>query len=139
MWRALDHTADVLLEIEAPSWAGLLEEAARAWGAWISGGQELGQTSFERTVEVQGADAVEVWVHHWRALHRLWAVENALAITAGIERLARENDSAVRVRCIPIETLDLTRCVDVKAVTWHEARVEEREGGVWVGAIVLDL
>jgi len=139
MWRVLDHTADVLLEVEAPSWAGLLEEAARAWGAWLSGGQELGRTSFERTIEVQGSDAVEIWVHYWRRLHRLWTVEGALAITADGEPLAVAGDSAVRVRCVPLETLDLARCVDVKAVTWHEARVLERESGIWVGAIVLDL
>ena len=34
--------------------------------------------------------------------------------------------------------LDPARCVDVKAVTWHEGRVEH-DGERWRGRIVLDV
>jgi SHS2 domain-containing protein len=35
--------------------------------------------------------------------------------------------------------LDLAHCVDVKAVTWHAAKVEHDADGTWIGTIVFDL
>lgn len=143
MWRTLDHTADVALEVTAASWAGLLEEAARAFGAWLSDGQlPDAPHETERVVEARGADRVELWVGFWRALHRLWTVEGFLAAQARVELDPDGLAVRARVGCVSAGALDPARCLDVKAVTWHEARVEPRTGAgetAWVGTIVLDL
>jgi SHS2 domain-containing protein len=139
MWRTLDHTADVALEIEAESWPELFAEAARAFGEWTSAGTmspELHQT--ERVLDVIGADRVETWVHFWRALLRLWTVEGFLPIRARVEGAPDGRAVHARVGCVSAGALDPAHCADVKAVTWHAARVEEREGH-WLGTIVLDL
>jgi len=139
MWRTLDHTADVALEVEAASWAELLTEAARAFGEWTSGGAiTAAEHETERVFEVRGADRVETWVRFWRELLRLWTVEGFLAAHARVE--AEPDGRAVRARvgCVSAGALDPARCFDVKAVTWHAAQAEER-GGRWVGTIVLDL
>jgi len=138
-WRTLDHTADVALEVEAASWTELLAEAARAFGEWTSGGTlspELHET--ERALEVRGADRVETWVRFWRELLRLWTIEGFLPVHARVE--AESDGLAVRARvgCVSAGALDPAHCADVKAVTWHAARVEERAGR-WTGTIVLDL
>ena len=143
MWRTLDHTADVALEIEAAGWPELLEEAARAFGEWLSSGK-LAQAPHEteRELVVSGTDRVELWVHFWRALHRLWTVEGFLAAHARVELRADGLAATARVGCVSAGALDPAHCLDVKAVTWHDARVEEclRAGErVWRGTIVLDL
>lgn len=142
MWRTLDHTADVALEIEASSWPELLAEAARACGEWLSGGQlPAAPHETERVLSAAGADRVELWVHYWRALHRLWTVEGFLAAHARIE-VGTDGGVTAHVGCLSAGALDPARCLDVKAVTWHDARVEERTRAgerLWVGRIVLDL
>ena len=141
MWRTLDHTADVALEVESASWPDLLEEAARAFGEWLSEGQLPGAPhETERVLEVRGNERVELWVNFWRALHRLWTVEGFLAAHARVELAPDGLAARARVGCVSAGALDPSRCLDVKAVTWHEARVEERTGrAAWVGRIVLDL
>ena len=139
MWRTLDHTADVALEVEAGSWTELLAEATRAFGEWTSGGQlppEPHET--ERAVEVRGADRVDAWVRYWRELLRLWTVEGFLPLHA---RVTADGDGlAVRARvgCVSAGALDPSHCADVKAVTWHDASAEQA-GERWRGRIVLDL
>jgi SHS2 domain-containing protein len=137
MWRTLDHTADVALEVEAASWPELLAEAARAFGEWLSGGTIVAaQHETERAFEVQGADRVETWVRFWRELLRLWTVEGFLADHARVEIAPDGRAVRAHVGCVSAGALD--PALDVKAVTWHAARVEEHGGG-WTGGIVLDL
>ena len=146
-WRTLDHTADVALEVSAASWPELCQEAALAFGEWLSGGP-LGAAlhETERTLEVRGADRVETWVRLWRELLRLWTVEGFLAAHARVEGDTGGLALRARVGCVSAGALDPARCADVKAVTWHAARVEQRplepgepEERRRVGTIVLDL
>lgn len=144
MWRTLDHTADVALEVEASSWPELLAEAARAFGEWLTGGAldpALHRT--ERRVEVEGTDASETWVRFWRELLRLWTVEGFLAAEARVEAAADGRAVRARIGCLSAGALDPAHCADVKAVTWHAARVEQSAGDAgterWSGTIVLDL
>lgn len=139
MWRTLDHTADVALEVEAASWSELLAEAARAFGDWLSGGATASaQHETERVLAVEGTDRVETWVRFWRELLRLWTIEGFLAAHARVEAAPDGRTVRARVGCVSAGALDPARCFDVKAVTWHAAKVEER-GERWVGTIVLDL
>jgi SHS2 domain-containing protein len=142
MWRTLDHTADVELEVQAASWPGLCAEAARAFGEWLSGGRlPVTPPLTERALAVDGKDRVETWVGYWRALHRLWTVEGFLAVRARVAARADGLGVEARVGCVSAGALDPAHCLDVKAVTWHDARVEEPSGErrTWVGTIVLDL
>jgi SHS2 domain-containing protein len=138
MWHTLDHTADVALEVEATSWSELLAEAARAFGEWATGGRLPAEPhATERVITVRGTDRIETWVHYWRELLRLWTVEGFMPVHA---RVADADGLAVsaRVGCVSAGALDPAHCADVKAVTWHDARVEQLDGR-WIGRIVLDL
>jgi SHS2 domain-containing protein len=137
-WRVLDHTADAGLVVEAAGWRELLQESARAFGMYLSSGSELGAHETWRPLEVRGSDRVETWVHHWRALHRLWTVEGFLSAHAKLD-VAEEGCVRGTVGCVSAGALDLAHCVDVKAVTWHAAKVEHGADGTWVGTIVFDL
>ena len=139
MWRALDHTADAALEVEAAGWDELLAEAARAFGEWLTGGRvPSGAHETERALDLLGEDRVESWVRFWRELLRLWTVEGFLPVHARVEGDGEGRRVRARVGCVSAGALDPSHCLDVKAVTWHAAAVERR-GGAWVGRIVLDL
>lgn len=138
-WRTLSHTADIGLEVEAESWPALLVEATRAFAQWLTGGRLDGVPhETERPIAVHGADRVETWVGYWRALHRLWTVEGFLPYHATLGTSPEGTSVTGTVGCVSAGALDPAHCADVKAVTWHAARVEERKGR-WIGSIVLDL
>lgn len=137
-WKLEDHTADVRLCVEAPSWVELLAEATRGFGEFVGGEQRLRESRVEREVEVAGSDAPETWVRFWRALHRLWSVEGLLPLSAHVEPNSSPHSARARVRCVPTAELDLDACEDVKAVTWHSAEALQADG-LWRGRVVLDL
>lgn len=138
-WRVLEHTADVRLEVEAADWPALLEEAARAFGGFLGGGQAAAGGGTEmRALEVSGTDAAETWVRWWRGLLRLWTVEKLLPVDVRVLHATPEH-AAGEARCVPAAALDLRACADVKAVTWHAASAGPAPGGVWRGTIVLDV
>lgn len=137
-WTLEDHTADVCLAVEAASWPELLAEAARAFGEWTCGAGPPG-ARVERAVEVRGRDAIETWVRYWKTLHRLWAVEELLALDAQVEPDSCESYLRARVACRPTADLELERCADVKAVTWHGASAGPDADGRWRGRIILDV
>jgi len=144
MWRLEEHTADVCLVVEGRGWSGLLEEAAAAYGAW-SAGEDLAPAAprEERALAVEGRDAVEAWVAWWRALHRLWTVEERLAVAARIEPGALPALSRARIDCVPAAALAEGALVDAKAVTWHRAEAAPilpgAPEGDWRGRVVIDL
>ena len=138
-WRIEDHTADVRLRIEAADWPSLLEEAAKAFAAYLYGGElALPRVPVARSIEVAGNDRDECWVRWWRALFRLHAVESLLALEVDLR--ASEDGTRVDalVRCVPLHGLPPAD-VDVKAVTWHDAVVRENGSAGFSGEIILDV
>jgi SHS2 domain-containing protein len=136
-WALEDHTADVLLRVEAPGWPELLREAAVCFGAFVGGGQAPRAARTAR-VDVEGIDAADTWVRYWRALHRTWSVEALLPVDARIEPGLDPRHARAELTCVPADLLALERCEDVKAVTWHGAEAARRDGA-WLGRIVLDV
>lgn len=123
----------------APSWPELCEEAARAFGAFVSGGRAGDDESSEvELVTLTGVDRDELWVRWWRALLRVAHVEGRLIVSATVEAPAGVTELRARPRAIALASLDPSRCVDIKAVTWHDAHVE-RDGDTLRGRIVLDV
>jgi SHS2 domain-containing protein len=143
MWRTVDHTADALLVVEAPTWSDLLAEAVTAFCGWIAAGVSPSAVREERVIAVTGADATETWVMLWRTLHRLWVVEGWFAVAGRAHPGATPLHSEVTVECVPVAALAPAQLVDVKAVTWHEASAAPTTGdhpdGPWRGTIVLDI
>ena len=144
MWRVEDHTADVLLFVEAPTWPALLEEAAVAFAGYVCAGAPPPARPVRgdgmravRRVEVKGGEEADTWVQWWRALHRLWTVEELLPVEAGVKEDASPKAALGTVRCAPASVVRPE--VDVKAVTWHGAEVYRDHEGDWVGKIVLDV
>jgi SHS2 domain-containing protein len=139
MWRLEDHTADVLLVVEAADWPGLIEEAATAFAGFVAGGEApRGGLRRVRKVGLSAPTPAEAWVQWWRELLRLWTVEGLLPLSAGVREDATPGETRAVVRCAPAGQLDPASLTDVKAVTRHGAQAEPCAGG-WRGRIVLDV
>lgn len=128
MYRFVDHTAELEVEIEARSAEGVLDEALRAFGELV--GRGAGEV-VERPVEVRARDLP--------ALLAAW-LEELLFLAETEDLLPEEADVA-------LEDTHLTGVLRgrrgsprplVKGITLHRLRFE-RANGVWKGRVVLDV
>jgi SHS2 domain-containing protein len=127
--RFASHTGEVEIEIEAPTERDVFAEAARALAELMDG--EDGEPA-TRDVRVEAADRP--------ALLAEWLGELAfLAETEGLvpERVAalELGEGALRAR---VEGRTSTPRHLVKAVTYHDLTLEERDGS-WFARVVLDV
>jgi SHS2 domain-containing protein len=128
MYRFVDHTSELEVELEAESAEGVLAEALDAFVELAgSGTGEL----VERKIELEAADLP--------ALLATWLDE--LLYLADTERLLPESAelevSGTRLRGLVRLRLGEPRPL-VKAVTLHGLRLRP-ENGVWRGRVVLDV
>jgi SHS2 domain-containing protein len=128
VYRFVDHTAELEVELEAESAEGVLEEALRAFAELAGAGD--GET-IERRIVVETLDLP--------ALLAAWLDE--LVFLAETEGLVPESAE------LALDGFELTALVHgrrgaprplVKAVTLHRLRFR-RENGVWSGRVVLDV
>ncbi|KAA3608707.1 MAG: archease [Planctomycetota bacterium] len=144
VWRFIDHTADVLIEVQGQDWPHLLREAVDAFRAYLTGTDSLADEAKESKddrlveLEITGEEVADLWVRWWRALLRLWTVEEVYPLGV-MELSCTDHRLQAKVATRSLEHLDWELCEDVKAVTWHQAEVQQQSDGFWRGTIVLDL
>ena len=139
--RALEHTADVGIEVEAPSLETLYAEAAIALCDTLTH-REAVRTSIEREIAVEATDGELLLVDFLNEVLFLFDTE-ALVFSSAEVRLLRDSEpSAVGLRATlggerydgerhPLRSL-------VKAVTYHGLRVW-RDGERWRARVLFDL
>jgi SHS2 domain-containing protein len=135
--RELAHTADAGFEVEAPTEAGCVERAALALAALIADVSEVAPRT-RRTVRVAGDDAAS----------RLHAFLHSILLLAQVDGFLV---SAVEVRTLDahgIEGVVAGEAYDparhhlhgeVKAITWHELRLEQVRAGGWRARVIVDV
>lgn len=136
MYDIVEHTADLGIRVTAPSFAGLLAEAARGLTAVIAGEIEQIRPRATETFAVAGTDPA------W--LLRDWVAE-VLAAFELRRMLFREfdvtvDDAGLRATARG-ERYDAARHVlahEVKAVTQHELLVRETAVG-WEAFVIVDI
>jgi SHS2 domain-containing protein len=128
MYRFVEHTAELEVELEASSAEGVLEEALRAFAELA--GRADGEL-VERTVDLSAPDLP--------ALLATWLDE--LLFLADTEHLVPES-AAISVSGTRVTGRVRARRGDprplVKAVTLHRLRLRP-ESGSWRGRVVLDV
>ena len=131
-YRLLEHTADLCFEVTAASFAELLGEALRAMTEWI--GPEWRDGAVERPFSIEAPDRVALVVD---------LLNEALALS----QIHREAYDALTIRSISEKYVEgsfhgkaISGARDeIKAVTWHGAKVEERADGSWVAILLMDI
>ena len=131
-YRLLEHTADLCFEVTAGSFAELLGEALRAMTEWI--GPEWRDGAVERPFSIEAPDRVALVVD---------LLNEALALS----QIHREAYDALAIRSISENYVEgsfhgnaISSARDeIKAVTYHGAKVEERADGSWVAILLMDI
>lgn len=136
---AVDHTADVALEVEAPELETLFERAAfgALWLAVGPGGSAQGDSengSETREVELAADDLpalLRAWIReflYWQEVDGFQAREIEI-----LELVPERVRASVRGGSAPASPER-----EIKGVTWHGLKVEEREGG-WFAEVIFDV
>ena len=134
-----DHTADVGLELSAPTLPALFEEAALALSAVLS---RSGRVEPRCHVSVSlTAPSLEQLLVDWLA-ELLGRFDVELWVTGGVEVTVDRGDGRCSLQALVAgEPLDLRRhpgALPVKGVTYHRLRVLQTADG-WCATIVLDV
>jgi SHS2 domain-containing protein len=128
VYRFVEHTAELEIELEACSPEGVLEEARRAFAELAgTGSGEL----VERSVEIAATDLPALLAAWLDELVFLADTEGLVPESADLELNGAELTGVVRGRRGAPRPL-------VKAVTLHRLRLRG-ENGVWRGRVVLDV
>ncbi len=136
-YEDLQHTADVGVRVRGATAEEALARLALALGTLLTGGEAPAAEREERVRVEGGPGLAGTAVALLRELLFRFATERV--VPASVEVLAadeRRAEAAVGfARHDPVRHAE---GADVKAVTWHLARLE-REGGGWVAQVILDV
>lgn len=136
-YEDLDHTADVGVRVRGATAEEALGRLALALGALLSGGGPAAPAADERVAVTGGPTLAGSAVALLRELLFRFATERRFPAAIEVHRA----DAAGAEATVGFAAYDPERHgegVDVKAVTWHEARLEP-EGDGFVAQVVLDI
>lgn len=130
--RILEHTADLCVEVTAESFAGLSEEAMHAMTDWTLPVRERRKVA--RPFRIEASDRTMLLVD---------LLNEALTLS----QINREAYDALSIDSIGesfVEGSFLGSAIsgarnEIKAVTYHGARVEQRADGSWVAILLMDI
>lgn len=135
-YRFRDHTADLALVIEAPTLAGLFEEACRAFAAVLVADVTAIGVSETRVLTIPGCDPAERLVDLLAELLHAYESERLLLPHGTVE--VRPDGLRVVARGEHLDEARHETTHEVKAVTYHGLTVRRVEGG-FVAEVVLDV
>jgi SHS2 domain-containing protein len=136
-YEDLGHTADVGLRVRGATAEEALARLALALGTLLSGGGDAPPGADERLAVRGGPGRAGTAVALLRELLFRFATERLLPAEIEVHR-ADEAGAEATVAFAPYDPERHAEGADVKAVTWHAARLDP-EGGGWVAQIVLDV
>ncbi len=135
-YRLIEHTADGGLVIEAANAEALFAEAALALADQVVDRRSLRAVE-SRTVTAEAMDWTDLMINWLREVLYLMNGEQWLVKEAAVETLSETRLSAR----LAGESFDPARHAlksEIKAVTYHQARVDH-QGGLWRARVILDL
>ena len=131
-----DHTGDIGVDLKADSCEELFADAARALAEAMADTRGV-VNRVDREIKADGEDRAEVLNRFLSALLVIFDEERLLLPSVRIERLTERFVHATASG----EKYDPRRHegrTELKAVTWHELRVEKSSIG-WEGRVVFDV
>ncbi|MGD8367528.1 MAG: archease [Desulfobacterales bacterium] len=135
-WRVIGHTADTGLEIQGESLPQLFERAADALFAQIVEAAPALCRQAE-DLSVVGEDWPDLMFNWLRELLYLWTGKERLVTGVRIQKLSACSIQA-QVYWVPYDPAVHRLHEEVKAVTYHQLRVEPTKTG-WAARVYLDV
>ncbi len=136
-YEDLAHTADVGVRVRGATAEEALARLALALGTLLAGGGEAPPAREERIAVAGGPGLAGTAVALLRELLFRFATERLIPAEVEVHRAAEDGAEAT-VAFARWDPARHAEGADVKAVTWHAARLEP-EGGGWVAQAVLDI
>jgi SHS2 domain-containing protein len=136
-WEDLGHTADVGLRVRGASAEEALGRLVLAFGTLTTAGVPADPVREELLSVAGGPGVAGSAVALLRELLFRLATERLVPIEIEV----RSVDERAAVAAIRFGRHDPERHAegaDVKAVTWHAARLEQERDGTWIAQVVLD-
>ena len=132
-----DHTADIGARVYGSSLAELFENAARAMCEAL-GRLHKPESNRQKSVELQ-AESAEDLLHDWLAdlLYEI-EVNHVLYDDFEIHELTPHRLEAT-LRGGPIDFTRSQTNEEIKAVTYHQLRVESQPDGSWRATVIFDV
>ncbi|HXV19947.1 MAG TPA: archease [Desulfuromonadales bacterium] len=134
--RLLEHTADMGIEASGETIEELFAQAAYGLLEIIAGTPQA-LCREERIVTVEGGDAEELLVNWLNEILYLFEIRRFFPLDFEIEEV-RGNRLLARVRGEPFDPQRHPVEREVKAVTYHQLRVEKTDG-LWHARVYVDL
>ena len=90
-----------------------------------------------KILAVEGEDLAALWVNWLREIFFLFAVEEKLVLGVKVVTISQTRVKAnLELGLFKPEIHEIKN--EIKAVTWHQAHVKEKDGA-WEGTIILDV
>lgn len=134
-FQVIEHTADMGIEVRADSREELFVQAARGLREILSATTVTGGA--ERTIEIEGGDVPELLVKWLNEILFLLETERFFPIDFVIEEVTDDHLRG-RIRGEPFDPERHSIEREIKAVTYHQLRVEKQDG-LWQARIFVDL
>ena len=135
-WHTFDHTADVGLAATADTLGELFEALGEALAAQICPLEQV-RAAEVRPVRVEAEDVEALAVDFLGRILLAEQVDRFVVRSVKVDE-ATERSVSARLAGEPWDPGRHEFATEVKAVTYHQLKVA-REGGVWVGRVILDL
>jgi SHS2 domain-containing protein len=136
MYETFDHTADIVLRISAATLGELLADAGRGFSSLIVANLGDVRPVEERTIEVAGLDP-DYLLFDW--LNELvYLLDREHLVFSQFSVTVSETGLIATCRGEPIDSTRHQLEHEVKAVTYHDLKVEQGEDG-WLAEVILDI
>jgi len=135
-FETIDHTADLGVRVWAPDLSELFTETARAMTSLMAEPEAIeGRETVSITAE--GVDAADLLVNWLREILYLWHGRELLTAEAEVLEIG-ETRIQSRIRCDPHDPTRHEIRHELKAVTYHDLRVEPTSNG-WEAVVIFDV
>jgi len=137
MYRLIDHTADLGIEVEADSLKGLFKNAALSLTHLILGEIPKEGKQEESTLKIEGEDLEDLMVNWLSEILYLFEGEKKVLKDLEIEDMDSKKLNAI-LRLVPFDPERYEPQCEIKAVTYHQLKVEKMDGK-WKARIIFDV
>ncbi|PKN33382.1 MAG: hypothetical protein CVU61_13640 [Deltaproteobacteria bacterium HGW-Deltaproteobacteria-19] len=138
-YRLIDHTADLGIEVSGDTPEEVMARAAEALFDLLAERDGI-RDAESRAIRVEGEDPADLLVNFLRECLYLYTGEGFLIRTARV-RMGEKTTLEAELRGEPYDPGRHRIRMEIKAVTWHGASLEETLEGRerWKGRVIFDV
>lgn len=135
-YQTIDHTADLGIMVAGKNQRNLFKKAARAVTDLLAGASQL-HAEYTETLTITGLDSQDLMINWLREILYFWNGKRLFTADTDISNIS---DTALTA-CISLAAYDPNHHTiqrEIKAVTYHQAEVVEKDGQ-WRAQIIFDV